>query len=190
MLVLIAGIVIFLGAHSFTTLRPARAAVIGGIGELPYRGLHSLVSLLGFGLIIWGFSLYREAMIPVWTPPVWTRHLALVLMWFAFVALACANPAPGRIRGWLRHPMLAGVMFWAFAHLLANGDAGGMLLFGAFLAWAIYDRIAVARRGDAGAPRLASFTRADAAALGGGSIAYGAMLLLHPVLIGVPVIGF
>jgi hypothetical protein len=78
---------------------------------------------------------------------------------------------------------------WALAHLLANGDAGGMLLFGSFIAWAVFDRIAVRRRGDLGAPRIASFTRADATALGVGTIAYVAMIFLHPILIGVPVIG-
>jgi uncharacterized membrane protein len=75
------------------------------------------------------------------------------------------------------------------AHLLANGDLGGMVLFGSFLAWAVFDRIAVKKRGDFGAPRLLSFTRADAIALGIGTLAYVAMLFLHPVLIGVPVIG-
>ena len=126
-------------------------------------------------------------MIPLWAPPTWTRHLTIPLMWFAFVALACMNPAPGRIRGWLRHPMLVAIKIWALA--LANGDAGGMLLFGSFLAWAVFDRIAVKRRGDMGAPQVASFTRADATALGVGTIAYVAMIFLHPILIGVPVIG-
>ena len=155
MLILIAGIVIFLGAHSFTTLRAARLALIARFGEAGYKGLYSLVSLTGFALIVWGFSRYRaEGLVPVWTPPAWTGHLTIVLMWFAFVALACMNPAPGRIRGWLRHPMLVGIKIWALAHLLANGDAGGMVLFGSFLAWAVFDRIAVKRRGDLGAPRI------------------------------------
>ena len=64
-----------------------------------------------------------------------------------------------------------------------------MLLFGSFLAWAVFDRIAVKKRGDMGAERIASFTRADATALGVGTIAYVAMIFLHPILIGVPVIG-
>jgi uncharacterized membrane protein len=110
-------------------------------------------------------------------------------MWFAFVALACSNPAPGKIRGWLRHPMLAGVMIWALAHLLANGDLGGVLLFGSFFAWAIYDRLSVSVRGDSGAMLMKTFTGADAIALGAGTIAYVAMIFLHPILIGVPVIG-
>jgi uncharacterized membrane protein len=188
--VLIAGIIIFLGAHSFTTFRGARAALIARLGEGPFKGLYSLVSLAGFVLIIWGFSRYRAAgLIPLWTPPDWTRHLTILLMWFAFVALACANPAPSRIKGWLRHPMLVGIKIWALAHLLANGDLGGMVLFGSFLAWAVFDRIAVKRRGDIGAPRQAAFTRADALAPVLGTIAYVAMIFLHPVLIGVRVMG-
>jgi uncharacterized membrane protein len=190
MLVLIVGLIIFLGAHTLTAFRETRSALIGRAGAEVYKGVHSLVSLVGFVLIVWGFSRYRaDGLMVLWTPPTWGRHLAIVLMWFAFVALASMSPAPGRIRGWLRHPMLVGIKIWALAHLLANGDAGGLLLFGSFLAWAVFDRIAVKRRGDVGAPRVASFTRADAIALGAGTVAYVAMIFLHPVLIGVPVIG-
>ncbi len=188
--ILIAGIIIFLGVHSFTAYRKSRLASIAWFGTLGYKGIHSLVSLIGFGCIVWGFSRYRtDGLVQIWAPPVWAGHLTIVLMWFAFVSLACMNPAPGRIRGWLRHPMLVAVKIWALAHLLANGDLGGMLLFGSFLAWAVFDRIAVKQRGDIGAYRIDSFTRADAIALGVGTVAYAAMILLHPVLIGVPVIG-
>ncbi len=190
MLVLILGLVVFFGAHSFTTFRETRTGLIERFGSGPYKTVYSLVALVGFVLIVWGFARYRaEGLIPIWSPPAWTRHLAIALMWFAFVALASINPSPSRIRGWLRHPMLVAVKIWALAHLLANGDAGGILLFGAFLAWAVFDRIAVKKRGDAGAPRLASFTRADAIALGAGTLGYAAMIALHPILIGVPVIG-
>jgi uncharacterized membrane protein len=84
--------------------------------------------------------------------------------------------------------MLVAIKIWALAHLLINGDAGGMLLFGSFLAWAVFDRIAVKRRGDLGAPRIDHFTRADGIAVGAGTIAYVAMIFLHPVLIGVSVL--
>nr|WP_294508724.1 NnrU family protein [uncultured Rhodopila sp.] len=190
MLILITGIIVFLGSHTFTTFRDQRAAVIGRLGAGGFKGVYSVVALAGFALIVWGFSRYRaEGMIQLWTPPVWGRHLAIVLMWFAFVALACSNPKqPGRIRGWLRHPMLVGVKIWALAHLLANGDLGGLLLFGSFLAWAVYDRIAVKRRGDFGAARIGSFTRADGVAIIAGTVVYVAMIFLHPWLIGVPVI--
>lgn len=189
MLVLIAGIILFLGAHTLTAFRQTRSVLINRTGAGSYRGLYSLVSIVGLVLIGWGFSRYRAGgLIPVWSPPTWTSHLTILLMWFAFVSLACMNPAPGWIKGWLRHPMLVAIMIWALAHLLANGDAGGMLLFGSFLAWAIFDRVAVERRGDNGASRVPSFTRADAVALGVGTVAYVAMIFLHPVLIGVSVI--
>jgi uncharacterized membrane protein len=190
MLVLVLGIVIFLGAHSLPIFQDRRTGLIERFGFGPYKVAYSLLSLAGFVLIVWGFSMYRaHGLIHVWTPPPWTRHVTILLMWFAFVALAAMNKAPGRIRGWLRHPMLVAIKIWALAHLLANGDLGGMVLFGSFLAWAVYDRISVKRRGDKGAPEVASFTRADAIALGAGTVAYIAMILLHPVLIGVPVIG-
>ena len=189
MFVLILGIVVFLGAHTFTTMRAARGRAIATMGEGPYKIAYSVVSLAGFALIVWGFHLYRASgLIALWYPPIWTRHLTISLMWFAFVALACMNPAPGRIRGWLRHPMLAAIKIWALAHLLANGDLGGLVLFGSLLAWAVYDRIAVKRRGDTGARRLSHFTRADAVNLAVGTLAYGAMIFLHPILIGVNVL--
>jgi uncharacterized membrane protein len=189
MALLILGIVIFLGAHTFTTLRERRQGVADALGPNVYKGLHSVASLVGFVLICVGFSHYRASgLIPLWTPPAGMRHLTIVLMWFAFVSLAAMNPSPGRIRGWLRHPMLVAVKIWALAHLLANGDLGGILLFGSFLAWAVYDRIAVKRRGDLGAARVASFTRTDAVVLIVGTILWIAMIFLHPYVIGVPVI--
>ena len=163
--------------------------MIGRIGPVAYRIVHSLVSILGFVLIVRGFGHYRaDDWIQVWVPPRWTAHITIVLMWFAFVSLACMGKRPGRIRGWLRHPMLVAIKIWALAHLLANGDLGGMVLFGSFLAWAVYDRIAVKRRGDIGAPRVPGFTRADGLAIGIGTIAYVAMIFLHPLLIGVPIL--
>ena len=189
MLILIIGLVVFIGTHLLSTQRQARARLIGQWGEGGYKGLYSASSLCGLVLIVWGFSVYRAGgLIPLWTPPVWTRHLALGLMWFAFVALAASGPAPGKIRGWLRHPMLVGVKIWALAHLLANGDLGG-LLFGSLLAFAVFDRISVKRRGDMGASASAAFTMGDAMALGFGTLAYVAMLFLHPYLIGVAIIG-
>jgi uncharacterized membrane protein len=190
MLLLILGIIIFLGAHTFTTLRENRQGVVDSVGLNVYKGLHGLVSLIGFVLICVGFSHYRAGgLIPVWTPPAGMRHLTILLMWFAFVSIAAMGPSPSRIRGWLRHPMLVAIKIWALAHLLANGDLGGILLFGSFLAWAVYDRIAVKRRGDLGAARVVSFTRTDAVILIVGTIAWIAMMFLHPYLIGVSVMG-
>ena len=190
MFILILGIVLFLGAHSLPMASQAQAGLVARYGEKPFRGVFSAVSVLGFVLIVWGFHTYRaEGWVQVWTPPSWTRHITITLMWFAFVALAAMGPKPSRIKGWLRHPMLVAVKIWALAHLLANGDLGGMILFGSFLAWAVADRISVKRRGDAGAARVARFTRSDAIIVAAGTVAYVAMMVLHPWLIGVAVIG-
>jgi len=190
MLILILGIIVFLGVHSLTTFRATRADLIARLGAGPFKTLYSIAALIGLVLIVRGFHRYRaEGWVQIWYPPEGMRHLTILLMWFAFVALAAMGPSPGRIKGWLRHPMLVAIKIWALAHLLVNGDLGGMVLFGAFLAWAVYDRIAVKRRGDLGAPRLSAFTRADGIALGAGTVAYVAMIFLHPILIGVPVIG-
>jgi uncharacterized membrane protein len=190
---LILGLIVFLGTHAFSMARYRRAAFIGKIGEGPYKGLYSLVSLAGIVLIAIGYGQYRQGgYTPVWDPPVWTRHLALLLVWVAFVCLAAAY-LPGRIKRTLKHPMLAGVKIWALAHLLANGDLGSILLFGSFLVWAIVARISVKRRDEAvphGAPlEPPSGLRNDALAVAIGTVAYLAFVIwLHPLLIGVPVL--
>jgi uncharacterized membrane protein len=101
------------------------------------------------------------------------------------VALVAAYAPPSRIKGLLRHPMLVAVKLWALSHLLVNGDLGSMLLFGALLAWAVYDRVAVKRRGDAGAPPVARFGGNDLIVLVLGTVAYLAVMWLHESLIGV-----
>ena len=185
--ILILGLVLFIGIHTVTTLRPTRAAIIGRIGEGPYKGLYSVVALAGLLLIVWGFSLYRGAgYIQVWHPPWALFHpISLALLWFALVALAAAYAPASRIKSILRHPMLVGVKAWALSHLLVNGDLGSMVLFGSLLAWAVYDRIAVKRRGDPGPPPVASWGRNDAIVVAIGTIAYFAILWLHDSLFGV-----
>src|SRR5580704_15071258 len=172
--VLILGLILFLGIHTLTTMRTTRAAVIGRLGEGPYKGLYSLISAVGLVLIVWGFGRYRSAgYIQVWNPPFAIFHpVALVLLWFAFVALASAYAPPSKIKATLRHPMLVAVTTWALSHLLVNGDLGSMLLFGALLAWGGYDRIAAQRRGDAGASPVARFGRNDAIVIAIGTVGY------------------
>ena len=191
MTILIIGLIVFIGAHAFTMAREPRARAIARLGEGPYKGLYSLASLIGLVLIVWGFGEYRAGgYTQVWNPPVWMRHLAVLLVWPSFVAFAAAY-LPGRIKGALKHPMLAGLKIWALAHLLANGDLGSMLLFGALLAWAVAARISTKRRDevlDHGGPAAApAGWRNDLLALAIGTALYLAFLLwLHPLLIGVP----
>src|ERR671920_2166331 len=146
MALLVLGLLLFVGMHAFTMARGARSAAIARIGEGPYKGLYSIVSLAGVVLIAIGYGRYRAAgYIQVWDPPDWTRHLSLLLVWFAFVFFVAAY-LPGRIKRTLKHPMLAGLKVWAVAHLIANGDLGSILLFGSILAWAVLARISAKRR--------------------------------------------
>jgi uncharacterized membrane protein len=189
---LILGLVIFLGTHCFSMARERRAAVIGRIGEGPYKGLYSLLSLAGIVLIAIGYGQYRAGgYIPVWDPPVWTRHLALLLVLIAFICFVAAY-LPGHIKTRLKHPMLAGVKIWALAHLLANGDLGSILLFGSVLVWAVLARISAKRRDVAaqhGGTAAPAGWRNDILAVVIGAAVYLAFVFwLHPWLIGVPVL--
>ena len=191
MALLIVGLILFLGAHTFSTFRAARDKWIATLGASPYRGLHALVSLTGFALIIWGFSRYRaDGLIMVWFPPHWTSHVSILIMAFAWISLVTANPAPSRLRGWIQHPQLVAVMLWSIAHLIANGDLGGIVLFASFGLWAIYDRVQVERRGAPKPPRLDHFTLADALQAVGGLVLWAAMIVLHPYILGPTVLAF
>jgi uncharacterized membrane protein len=187
----ILGLVIFLGAHVFVTRRNERAALVARLGEWPYRGLFSLVSIVGIGLIAYGFAQYRASgLIEIWTPPAWTRHIVIALMWPASILIAAAY-IPGNIKKTVKHPLLIAVKTWAFAHLCANGDLGGIILFGSVLAWAVYDRISLKYRSDPGGPPIPyGGTRNDIIAIIVGTIIYLALgLAFHPIVIGLPAFG-
>jgi len=187
----ILGLILFLGAHVFVSRRGEREALISRIGRGPYLGLFSLVSIVGLLLIGFGFARYRaEGLIPVWYPPSWTRQIVVALMWPASIAVVAAY-IPGDIKRVLKHPMLVGVKIWAFAHLCANGDLGGIILFGSVLAWAVYDRITLKRRSDPGAPPIpAGGRRNDIIAIIVGTILYLALgFVFHPIVVGLPAFG-
>jgi uncharacterized membrane protein len=193
LLILVLGLAIFLGAHSFVTFRAARAAALERFGKA-YWLLFALASAAGVVLIAWGFALYRQTgWIDVWSPPAFTRHLTVALMVPA-VILVMAAYLPGHIKRAAKHPMLAGIKLWAFAHLLSNGDVGSILLFGSFLVWGIYARIAIKRREAAGEitniQQTDSSWTNDAIAVVVGIFVYLALgFSFHPVVIGVPVFG-
>lgn len=137
MLVLVLGLVIFLGVHSLRIVaEPWRGGVRARLGEQRYKGIYSLVSVAGFVLIIWGYGLARQHPVPLWTPQLWARHLASLLTLVSFVLLAAANVPGNGIKARLHHPMVIGVKVWAFAHLLANHTLADAVLFGSFLIWA------------------------------------------------------
>lgn len=184
MALLIIGIVVFLGIHLLPTCTVGRDRLIDSLGENGYRAAFSVLSILGFVLLVYGFA--TAPIIQIWYPPVWMRHLSMLLMLPAFVFLAAAY-LPGKIKTALKHPMLVAIKTWALAHLLANGDLAGILLFGSFLAYAVYDRIALKKRQPTELieARGPGSLRNDILAVVIGVALYVAFLLwLHPLLIG------
>ncbi|MDP4594321.1 MAG: NnrU family protein [Beijerinckiaceae bacterium] len=189
MTLLIAGLIVFLGIHTLTTLRETRQAAINRLGEGGYKMLYSAIALAGLVMIIYGFGQYRASgYIQVWEPPRGLRHLTMLLMWLSFIMLVAAYVPPGKIKATLKHPMLVAVKTWALAHLLVNGDLGSLILFGSLLAWAVYDRISVKRR-TAGEPlqTVNGIQMGDGLAISIGTVLFGIMLVAHSRLIGVSV---
>jgi len=138
MLVLVIGLVLFLGVHSVRIVSdPWRSQMLARMGEGAWKGLYSLVSVIGLALIVWGYGLARQQPVVLWMPPVGMRHAAALLTLVAFVLLVAAYVPRNGIRARLRHPMVLGVKVWALAHLLSNGSVADVLLFGGFLAWAV-----------------------------------------------------
>jgi uncharacterized membrane protein len=186
--IMILGLAVFIGVHVFVTMREQRAGVIARLGEGPYKGLFSVLSLVGIILIGYGFARYRAAgTIDIWYPPAWMRHITVLLVWPAIVCVVAAY-IPGEIRRVLKHPMLVGVKLWALAHLLSNGDLGSIILFGSILSWAVFDRISLKRRSDPGAPAIPAGGRGnDILAVVIGTLLYLALgFWFHPYVIGVP----
>ena len=184
MALLIVGIVVFLGIHVVPTLPQLREGLIGRLGETGYKIFFSLLSTLGFVLLVYGFA--RAPVIQIWSPPEWTRWVALVLTLPAFI-LIVASYVPGQIKAKLRHPFLAGIKFWALGHLIANGDLASIILFTSFLAYAVYDRIAAKRREERGLVTIEDTgpARNDVISVVLGVALYVIFLIwLHPLLIG------
>lgn len=192
MLLLILGLSIFVAIHVVPTRPDLRHGLAIRMGEGPYKGLFSLVALLGFALIVYGYhkvQLHPGKNPQLWTPPTSGRHATMALMLPVF-PLLIATYLPGRIAALVGHPMITAVKFWALAHLFVRGDAASLLLFLGFLAWAVYDRISLKRREAAGLVKRPSGPLAnDAIALVGGLAFYFVFAKWgHPALIGVAVI--
>jgi uncharacterized membrane protein len=192
MVYLIFGLVIFLGLHSVRIVADGwRTQVKARIGDGAYKGIYSVLSLIGFLLIIWGFGLAREAPWMVWMPPRGMRHVAYLLTLIAFVLFAAAYVPGNAIKARFHHPMVLGVKFWALAHLLATGSFANMVLFGSFLAWAVLNFIAARRRDRAAGTQYSAGTvRGTSMTVAAGILAWVAFaFLLHGLLIGIRPIG-
>ncbi len=188
MLPLVAGLVLFLGAHSVRIVAlDWRAAQVARLGAQRWRGLYSLVSLAGIVLVVWGYGHARLDPVVLWSPPPWTRYATSLLVLPAFVLIVAGNMRGTRIKTALGHPMVLGTALWAFAHLLSNGTLADVVLFGAFFIWAALDyRSARGRDREAGVAYPPGTASRDALAVVVGAVAWAVFgYWLHGWLIGV-----
>jgi uncharacterized membrane protein len=186
MFLLSVGLVAFLAIHSVSIVAPAwRDSMVARLGAVKWRALYSIASIVAFLVLVHGYGVARQQPIVLYQPPMWMRHVALLLMLPAFPLLLSAY-FPGRIKTAVQHPMLAATKIWALAHLLANGTLAAVLLFGGFLAWAVLDRISVGKRTVREIPGARPGKFNDAIAVVGGLLLYGLLVgWAHARLFGV-----
>jgi uncharacterized membrane protein len=188
MAILMIGLVIFLGVHSVRIVAEGwRQAQIARVGETTWKLGYSALSVVGLALIVWGYGAARQAPLVLWNPPLGMRHAAGLLTLVAFVFLAAAYVPRNHIKARFHHPMVLGVKAWALGHLLANGTAADLLLFGGFLVWAVFSFIAARRRDRAaGTTYPAGTAGGTLTAIVAGAVAWAVFAFwLHGVLIGV-----
>ncbi|WP_417468309.1 NnrU family protein [Maricaulis sp.] len=185
MLILIAGLVLFLGVHSLQVVPGLRTGLKGALGEGPYKLIYTAVSLIGFALLIYG-KIIAHPPTTIWAPPEWTRHLAFMIVPLSLILLVSAY-APGHIRRIVRHPMLAGVALWSGAHLLANGELSAMLLFGGFFVWSTITFISACLRETP--PPVVKGWGGDLTAIVLGALLALIIINVHMYLFGVAIIG-
>ncbi len=189
MLYLLLGILVFFGVHVVRMLKPDfRNRQIEALGEGPWKGMYSAASLAGLALIVWGWMQYREEAPIFYFPPDWSRHIAALLVLGAFILNFAAYMPTGRIKAAVGHPFLLAVILWSIAHLLANGDLASLMVFGSFLIYALWNRVAVAARPEP-APAFVSI-KGDILAVVIGVVTYVIFALwLHRWLFGVAPMG-
>ncbi len=189
MLAMLIGLVLFLGIHSLSMFAHGwRNGMVERLGRGPWMGLYTVVALAGLALIVWGFGQARMAPTWLWVPPIWTRHLAALLTIPAFVLLVAAYLPGSHIKSRIGHPMLLGTKFWALSHLIANGALHEVILFGAFLAWAVALFVVLRKRDRVNGTHypVVGASR-DVMVILIGLVAWALFALkLHELLIGVP----
>ena len=184
MSLLVAGLVLFMAIHLIPSVPQLRVALVERLGPKPYRGVFSAVALLSLAAVVWGFS--RSPFEEVYVPPAWGHQVSMILVPIALVLFAAAN-MPTRIRALVRHPMLLGLLLWAFAHLLSNGEIRSVVLFGGFALFAVIEIVSAVARGKGPPTEPVPRTAMDIAAVIGGFIVAGLLAGFHGTLFGKPV---
>ena len=180
---LILGVVVFIGAHLVPSVPSLRSSLQARVGRSRYRGLFSLVSVVGFVLLVVGMG--QAPFVPVWNPPAWANRVAVWTMPIALILLVAAF-MPTNLKRITRHPMLWAVTIWATLHLLANGDLASLILFGSFGVFSLFDMGSANRRGAELSSSVVPYWR-DLLVVVVGGVLYLASFYGHAWLFGVPV---
>jgi uncharacterized membrane protein len=191
MSLLIIGLIIFLGSHSSRIFaEPWRNHMIDRLGEVKWKGLYTIASLIGLVLVVIGYGQARQAPIVLWQPATYLIHISILLNLVAFIFLAGSSPSNNAIRLKLKHPMILGVKVWALAHLLANGTLVDLILFGSFLLWAVLDFRSARKRPIHMPEKAVISTKATITVVVTGIVIWAAFIFgLHQYLIGVSPLG-
>lgn len=188
MLLLVLGLLVFLGIHSVMLIRPdLRSSMVASMSENAWKGIYSLVSVIGLALIAYGYGAAREASEVLFISPSWSRALALIVMPFALILLMASNFPAGYIKRAIGHPMLWAVIAWAIVHLLVNADTASLVLFGAILIWAVLDLVSASRRPASPPEQIKIWPDILAIALGA-FLTWLFIVWAHEWMMGVPII--
>lgn len=191
MSLLIIGLIIFLGSHSCRIFaEPWRNHMIDRLGEVKWKGLYTIISIIGLVLVVIGYGQARQTPVVLWQPATYLTHIAILLNLVAFIFLAGSSPSNNAIRLKLKHPMILGVKVWALAHLLANGTLVDLILFGSFLLWAVLDFRSARKRPILMPGKAVVSTKATVIVIVSGIVIWAAFIFgLHQYLIGVSPLG-
>ncbi|MDH5632581.1 MAG: NnrU family protein [Gammaproteobacteria bacterium] len=173
---LVAGMLLFVMCHGFTAMRSARQELINRIGEMPYRGMYSVISIFAIGLIIVGMRNVEP--VYLWTPPGWAQQLTGLMMMLSFI-LVIANRAKTNIKRYSRHPMSWGIIAWAIGHLFSNGKLSSLILFGGMATYSLFAMWSADRRGKPPRPQPVPYSR-DAVLVAIGVAVFAAVRMIHP----------
>ncbi|MRD46871.1 NnrU family protein [Caenimonas koreensis] len=188
MAVLILGLAIFLGVHSVRIFADGwRTAMIAKMGANAWKGLYTALSIIGFVVLVIGYKMARVETTALWLSPGWMKHVTALMMLFAFIFFVAAYVPRNWFKYKFHHPQVLSVKIWSLAHLLSVGLVVDVVVFGAFLAWAVLSFRAGRQRDRANNTVYAAPSAAGTAiTVVVGAVACGVFALwLHGPLIGV-----
>lgn len=185
MTLMISGMLLFVLIHLIPAFKPVRSALTGALGENPYKGIFTILSIIGIGLLVSGYrSMSAEV---VWQPPAWGRTMTMILVPMALILLAAMHGS-SNIKRWVRNPMLWGFMLWSGGHLLSNGNLRDLLLFGTFLVYSLVGMASVEYHGKVKIPPPVPYYK-DVVTVGIGLVLTALVAWFHGSLSGIPLHG-